>query len=553
VTGEALIGTGRRRIVALLLIVVAVSWLTIDSFRGLYNPDEGRYAEIPREMLATGDYLVPHLNGLVYIEKPPLPYWINAVSLALFGYNEWAARLYTALAGIATVLVTAWLARRVWGAAAAWRSGLMLASSLYVMLMSHQLTLDMSLTLFTTLTLVAFCAAQLADTPQRSRTRLMLLAWVGAACAFLTKGLLAGVLPVLTLLGYSLLQRDFRPWRRLAPAVGVPLFLVIAVPWLVLMQRRLPQFFDFFIVREHFQRFTTLVEQRYQPWWFFVEVLIVGSLPWLVPFVRALASGWRRTAAPGDFDARRLLWVWSVVVFVFFSASDSKLIPYILPMFPALALLAGSAPEASLRRDLRGTGVGLYLAAAACLAGAVLLPRVLPHFSHPERAPYFLEIRSPLVLMSAALAAGGWYARRARDGLMQIAAVGAASYLFFACILWAAALLAPVYSGASLARQLPPELEGSATVYSVRTYDQSLTFYLRRTVTVVDYRGELDFGLTLEPRKGLATLEEFMPRWRAEQQALAVMKPETYTQLAQSGLPMVLRARAPDELIVSRR
>jgi 4-amino-4-deoxy-L-arabinose transferase-like glycosyltransferase len=552
VKGGGLIGTGRRWTVALLL-VVAVSWLTIDSSRGLYNPDEGRYAEIPREMLATGDWLLPRLNGLVYIEKPPLQYWVGALSLALFGYSEWAARLYAALSGIATVLVTAWLARRLWGAQAAWRSGIMLASSLYLMLMSHQLTLDMSLTLFTTLTLAAFCMAQREETLPGERPRWMWLAWGSAACAFLTKGLLAGVLPVLTLSGYSLLQRDFRPWRRLALAGGLPLFLIIAVPWLVLMQRRLPQFFDFFIVREHFRRFTTQVEHRYQPWWFFIMILAIGSLPWLVPFVRALALDWRRSAPPGEFDSRRLLWIWSVVVLAFFSASDSKLIPYILPMFPALALLGGSAPEGSLRRDLKATGLGLLAAAGACIAGAALLPELLLHFSHPERAPYFLELRGPLVLMACALAAGGWYAWRRPALLLQAAAIGASSYIFFAGLLWAAALLAPIYSGASLARQLTPDLKRSATIYSVGTYDQSLTFYLRRTVTLVDYRGELDFGLSLEPQKGLATVEDFMPRWRAEQQALAVMKPETYTQLAKSGLPMVPRASAPGELIVSRR
>jgi len=547
VTGAVL--SGQRRGVMFALLIVALSWVVLDGFRGLYNPDEGRYAEIPREMLASGDYVVPRLNGLVYIEKPPLQYWATALSLAAFGMSEWAARLYTSLAGLATVLATAWLARRLWGTSAAWRAGIMLASSLMVMLMSHQLTLDMSLTLYTTLTLVTFCAAQAAASA-RERTRLMWLAWASAAGAFLTKGLVAGVLPVLALGGYSLLQRDFRPWQRLGLTLGLPLFLVICLPWLVLIQHRLPQFFDFFIVREHFQRFTTLVEQRYQPWWFFLEVLALGCLPWLVPVARALATGWRRSVAAGEFDVRRLLWVWSVVVLVFFSASDSKLIPYILPMFPALALLAGSAPEAPLRRDLAATSVGLWLGGAACLAGALLLPRFL---GDPARAPYFLEVRAPLVLMGIALGAAGWYARRTSGTVAPTVVIGAGSYLCFVGILWAAALLTPIYSGVTLARALPPDLARGTTVYSVRTYDQSLTFYLGHTVTLVDSRGELDFGLNLEPGKALATVDDFVPRWQAEQQALAVMEPPTYALLLQRGLPMVVRARAPRELIVSRR
>jgi 4-amino-4-deoxy-L-arabinose transferase-like glycosyltransferase len=413
--------------------------------------------------------------------------------------------------------------------------------------------LDMSLTFFMTLTLVAFCAAQHRETDVTARARFMWLAWASAAAAFLTKGLVAGVIPVLSLAGYSLLQRDFAAWRRLHIGVGLVLFLLIAAPWLVLIQHRLPQFFDFFIVREHFKRFATLVEDRYQPWWFFLEVLVVGSLPWLVPMLRALATGWRAGPPAERFDTRRLLWVWSIVVLVFFSLSDSKLIPYILPMFPALALLAASAPEARLREDLRVTGAGLVLVGVVCLIGAALLPQWLHDPAHPARAPYFLQLRAPLVLMGlVALAGGAWTWRMRGATLPLTAVVGTTSYLFFGGVLWAAALLAPIYSGEALARGLDPSLVPTATVYSVRTYDQSLPFYLGRTVTLVDYRGELDFGLTLEPHR-LIALTQFESDWREGAQALAVMKLDTYALLVRHNLPMVVRARAPDELIVSRR
>ncbi|HUK02629.1 MAG TPA: glycosyltransferase family 39 protein [Steroidobacteraceae bacterium] len=536
-----------RAALALAIIV----WIELLGFRGLYNPDEGRYAEIPREMLATGDWVIPHLNGLIYIEKPPLQYWATAVSYAIFGQSDWSARLYAGLCGLATVLASAWLARRLWGQAAAWRSGLILGSSLLILLMSHQLTLDMSLTLFTTLTLVGFCVAQLAETPERMRGRWMCLAWASAAAGFLTKGLVVGVLPVLALIGYSLLARDLKPWRRLYPVRGIALFVVLAGPWFALIQHRLPSFFGFFVVREHFQRYLTLIEERYQPWWFFLPVLAAGSLPWIVPMLRGLVSGWRAQRPAGEFDARRLLWVWSAVVLLFFSVSDSKLIPYILPMMPALALLAGSSAERALKSDLRWTSWGLILAGIALALGAGLLPRLL---HDPSRAPYFLALRPPLITMAIACLAGGLAAHKLRERATPLTAcVAATGFTFFACLSWAASLLDPIYSGASLAAQLPPELRAAAPVYSVRTYDQSLTFYLGRPVTLVDWRGELDFGLTLAPERGIAKLAEFAPRWLAETQALAVMEPQTYSALSKQGLPMVLRAQAPRELIVSRR
>jgi 4-amino-4-deoxy-L-arabinose transferase-like glycosyltransferase len=549
--------TSHRAALAAVLLTLAGSWLALCGFRPLYNPDEGRYAEISREMLASGDWVIPRLDGLVYIEKPPLQYWATALAYEVFGASEWSARLYTALCGLATVLVTAGLAFRLWGAGAAWRSGIMLASSLMVLLLSHQLTLDMSLTLYMTGTIAAFCIAQGESVSPGARRAWMALAWAAAAGAFLTKGLIAGVLPVLTLIVYSVLHRDPKPWMRLSPLGGFALFGVLALPWFVLIQHRLPSFFDFFVVREHFQRYLTLVEARYEPWWFFVVVLALGSLPWIAPAARALASGWRASVPTGRFDARRFLWVWSVVVLLFFSASDSKLIPYILPMFPSLALLMGSAAESRLNADLHATGTGLVIGGVAVGLATLVLPWLLQHpalMRHPARAPYFLSIRAPLALIALSAVAGGTIVRILRGGSLPLTVVvGATAYAVFIGLLWTARLLAPIYSGGPLVAQLSAPLRDTATVYSVRMYDQSLTFYLKRTVTLVDYRGELNFGLSLEPQKTIAALRQFEPRWEASAQALAVMQPPTYAALVRDGLPMVVRARVPDELIVSRR
>jgi 4-amino-4-deoxy-L-arabinose transferase-like glycosyltransferase len=530
-----------------LLALLVAGWLVSLGFRGLYNPDEGRYAEVPREMLASGDWVIPHLNGLVYIEKPPLQYWATAISEALFGQNDWAARLYIGLCALATLLALWALVRREWDAATAARAAIMLGSSLLFILLGHQLTLDMSLTLFTTVTFIGFCNAQRAQAWQRW----MLLSWAGIAGAFLTKGLIAGVLPLLTLSVYSVLQRDLTPWRRLLLVRGSVLFALLCLPWLVLIQHRLPQFFQFFFVREHLQRFLTKIEDRYQPWWFFIPVLLAGVLPWLLPALRALCGGWRAATARPGFDLRRFAWVWCAVVFVFFSASDSKLLTYIMPLFPQLALLMATGPTPRLNQDLRATGFGMLAVGVLLLAGAVLLPQFL---HDPLRAPYFLQIRPALVLMGLCSAAGGGAALKIRpDGLRPTLAVGLGGLATWTGVLWAAAVLAPIYSGATLYRQLPAALRRDVPVYSVRTYDQSLTFYLRHPVTLVEYRGELDFGQTLEPARSIGTLAAFIPVWRDSPQALAVLERPTYQQLQTQGLPMVIRASSPRTLIVSRQ
>jgi 4-amino-4-deoxy-L-arabinose transferase-like glycosyltransferase len=375
----------------------------------------------------------------------------------------------------------------------------------------------------------------------------MWLAWVSAAGAFLTKGLIALVLPALTLSAYSLLYRRWRPWRRLSLMSGLALFALISVPWCVLMQRHVPQFFDFFFVREHFQRFLTRIEDRYEPVWFFIPVLAAGSLPWIVPAARALGSAWRSVSAQAEFEPRAFLWVWIVVVFVFFSVSDSKLIPYILPLFPALALLMASAPADALQRDLSRTGTGCMAAGVLFMAAAAILPQLL---HDPARAPYFGQLRLPFLLMGLIAAGGGWVARGRRD---RAAALGITAYLVFGILLVGARAVAPLYSGASLAAQISHTITPGTKLYAVRTYDQTLPFYLSRTMTLVDSRGELDFGLGLEADKGVPTLSAFATRWMAEPEALALMEPDTYALLRAQGLPMVVRASNPGRLIVSRR
>jgi 4-amino-4-deoxy-L-arabinose transferase-like glycosyltransferase len=215
------------------------------------------------------------------------------------------------MAGLLTIVIIFGLVDRVYGRAAAWRAGLIGATMLLHVLMSHHLTLDASLTLFTTAAVAAFCRAQLEHT-STVRQRWMLLAWVAAALGVLTKGIVAVFLPGAALAVYSLLQRDGSVWRRLSLRYGVPLFLFIVAPWFVAMQREVPGFLDFFFVREHLQRYFTPLEAREAPWWFFLPVLLVGAMPWVPSALRALALGWRASRPRGEFDVRRFLWCWVV-------------------------------------------------------------------------------------------------------------------------------------------------------------------------------------------------------------------------------------------------
>jgi 4-amino-4-deoxy-L-arabinose transferase-like glycosyltransferase len=530
-----------------LALFAVVLWFATLSLRPLFNPDEGRYAEIPREMLASGDWAIPHLNGVLYIEKPPLQYWATAASLSVFGQNEVGARFYTALCALGAVLAASLAARRLWGARAAIRTAALLASMLLFSIMGQLLTLDMSLTAYMTVALAAFLAAQSADS--RHERFLMLAAWAATALGVLTKGPVAAAIPAAVLVLYSLWSRDFSPWRRLHPLAGVALFAAIALPWFVVASHRVPGFLEFFFIHEHLARYLTPSANREEVWWFFAPVFLLGSMPWTLPGLRALGRGWRGRAQ--GFDAPLFLRLWVLFTIAFFSLSDSKLIPYVLPALPALALLAAGLPEETLERDVTRTAFMTMGVAIVLGIACVVVPA---HIVSTERTAYFLALVKPLAQIAALLAATGLYAlvQRRRGVTRSVVFLGVGWCLAGLLFMQAAAAVAPVYSGVELYRALP-KLPAGAPIYSIATYDQTLPFYWRRTFKLVAYRGELDFGLERDPGAEEPDVDRFIERWDGEPDAYAVMDRKTFATLSQRGVPMREIAHDINRVLVSRR
>ncbi|HEX3848022.1 MAG TPA: glycosyltransferase family 39 protein [Steroidobacteraceae bacterium] len=543
---------------AAVAALLALVWLAASGARPLFNPDEGRYAEIPREMLSGGDWVIPHLNGLAYLEKPPLQYWATAISYRLLGVSELSARLYSALTAFGTLLCTALIASAGEGARAAigartdaqggaragWRAAAVLGGMLMFVALGQILTLDMSLAFYMTLSLAAFLQAQ-----RRPRYRAwMLLAWAAAGCAVLTKGVVAAAIPAAVLVIYSVWSRDFAPWRRLNLAWGLPLFAVIAVPWHWLAAHRDPGFLQFFFIHEHLARYLTPSADRAEPWWFFGGVFLAGSFPWTLPALRALASGWRREA-PG-FDAGRFLWIWLLFVIAFFSLSDSKLMPYILPGMPALAVLIARLPPKALERDMR---VSALLTAVAGIALALASLEWTHVVAFSSRSAYFTPLAQPLLRVALLLfVSGAFVLVRARDATRAAIFLGLGWALSWLLVVRAASVLSPVYSGVDLARALPSTLGARVPVYSVATYDQSLTFYLRRPVTLVAYRGELDYGLQRDPSAEI-TQDAFRRLWSAQPMGYAIMEKGMFQDLSNAGAPMRVLASTERRVLVARQ
>jgi 4-amino-4-deoxy-L-arabinose transferase-like glycosyltransferase len=532
-----------------LAALLTLLWLATLSARPIFNPDEGRYAEIPREMLSGGDWVIPHLNGLDYIEKPPLQYWATALSFRLFGVTQFAARLYCALTALASVFL-AWLAaRRLANPQAGWRAAAVLSGMLMFAVLGQLLTLDMSLTFYMTLSLVAFLLAQSAAQPRPW----MLLAWAATGLGVLTKGLVAAAIPAAVLILYSLYARDTTPWRRLYVTRGLPLFLAITVPWHWLAARRLADFLEFFFVHEHVARYLTPSADRQEPWWFFGGVFLAGSVPWTLPALRVVAGGWRRRAAAtqATFQPTVFLWIWVVFIGVFFSLSDSKLMPYILPLMPALAMLIAMLPAQALRRDFLFTAILTVIAGIGLGLASLHWPSVV---ASSDRSVYFLPLAKPVGQIALLLTVSGAFVltRCARDVTRAGIFLGVGWCLAWLLLIRTAALVAPIYSGVELAAALPAA-DRDAPLYSVGTYDQSLVFYLRRTVTLVGYRGELDYGLRKAPDAEIVDVAQFIRLWSAQTRAFAVMEKSMFDDLTRRGVPMRRLAQTVNRVLVARQ
>ncbi|MDL2263772.1 phospholipid carrier-dependent glycosyltransferase, partial [Synergistaceae bacterium OttesenSCG-928-I11] len=331
-----------------LCILLPLIYLTPLATHPLLEPDEGRYAEIPREMLESGDFVTPKLNHVHYFEKPALLYWANAASFKLFGENEFAARFPSALAAMGGILATGLLASALFGRLCGLLAATILGTSLlYVAIGTINLT-DMPLSCFLTLAMASFYA----DVRLGGR-RYRLLFYVAMALGTLTKGLVAIVLPMGVVFWYIVLGRKWSLVRRLFYIPGILAFFGLVVPWFYLVCRENPDFFHFFFIQEHFLRYATQMHDRYEPFWYFVPILLAGTMPWTPCLFGLLGkkSALRKPETPQAKDANLFLLLWFGVVFLFFSASGSKLIPYVVPCLPPLSILMASNLERTVRAN----------------------------------------------------------------------------------------------------------------------------------------------------------------------------------------------------------
>ncbi|MDR2180191.1 MAG: glycosyltransferase family 39 protein [Synergistaceae bacterium] len=482
-------------------LMAAVFFFGLGSY-GLIDPDEGRYAEIAREMLETRDFVTPRLNYVKYFEKPALHYWLTAAAFALLGENESAARLTPVLCGLGGVCLVFALARRRWGLEAGFYAAVILSTGLLWFAISRLNILDMTVSFFITLSLAGFWKGC------EEERGYLLLFYGGMALATLSKGLIGIVLPGGVAFGYIALTRRWRLILRGLYGPGIAVFFLLTVPWFWAVCRANEDFFYFFFVQEHFLRYTTSIHDRYQPFWFFVPVLTAGLAPWtgLLPdmfrTIRAEAKSGGDKGAFGLF-----LGLWFAVPFVFFSLSSSKLVPYVVPCLPPLAILGGrvlsliaegaEGSKPAAKRLVLINGIFLSLAAAA----GVVYPLM-----DKNPALYFYTL--PAAASLALFAFCGAHHRGDQGKMVRVLCLLA--FINLAVFSRGFVLKAERDSLKEPAAVIEERAEPGDVVVSYKNTAQSLGFYLKRRIVLANVLGELEFGAR----------QEKDPRWFIDSRGL---------------------------------
>jgi 4-amino-4-deoxy-L-arabinose transferase-like glycosyltransferase len=501
----------------------------------LYDPHESLYAEIAREMVVRGDWLTPHLNGTRYLDKPPLFYWLIALSYTVFGMSEFSARLPVALAGLGGVLVTWGIGRHLFDGRSGALAGLVLTTSVGYFVFSRQLLPDMVFACFTTLSFYGFLRT---GAKARAREPWSLLAYLGLALAVMTKGFV-GLFPLGVLAIYGLLSGSFHALPGLKSLWGGLLFIVLVVPWHLIIGWQHEGYFWHYFVNEHFLRF---LGRRHPldfislPLPIFSLVLFLWLLPWSPYLGFALPRQWPQLgkSLPPEDAGHVLMLLWASMFLLFFAMSRARLPQYCLPALPALALLIGKSLDKRYTGSVPST-TGLLIATAISMLlpalALLLLPAYLGQYHQlglTTQAVSLIRVVFGLMVGGSALALLSFARQRWLRGLasLTVGMIGA-----FYCTHQVLLQLQPFRSSHGLAQLIAADPRpGGRIVLEVERDDPfeyekiaGLVFYSGQPIDLLRRKNPPEPSLPLKPTERFLLSEtEFRQLWNSSERVYLV-------------------------------
>jgi len=504
----------------------------------LNAPDSARYAEIPREMTVTHDYVIPHLNGLPYLEKPPFFYWLQAISIKIFGVNDFAVSLPNAVMGFLCCLVVLFATRKIYGHLAAILSAIILATSSLFFALTRIVTLDMTLTFFLTAALMSFILGAKEEGRAKQKYYMWLM-YIFAACAAMTKGLVGAIFPSAIIFFWVLFCREWSSIKKYCIPSGMIIILLLVAPWHILVQLKNPDFFKFYFIGEHFLRYLTPYSDRAQPFGFLLVVFLGGFFPWTVFLLQSIRYNflyYSKDKSSYKYKAFVFLIIWAAFIFLFYTFSHSKLITYILPIFPPFAILVGNYCAANLKYvNLKNQGVHIGFLSVSLLYIIIGIGLLL--------APHFIDFTKQSISISCLSYA--W--------LFALVGGFAIYICYYFNLLYGVVALVIVTAGVfyctnpiitvinnksikPLILILQQRLQPNDEVASYDYYFQDLPFYLQRTVDVVHYKGELEYGANHQKNadQWMLNFTSFFKTWNSNKKMYMIIEKSKYNEFSVS-------------------
>ena len=516
---------------SILTLVIGLLFGVLLGQYPLETPDSARYAEIPREMLVTHDYVTPHLNGIKYFEKPPLFYWMQAVAIKHLGVNELGVSVVNALMALMCCLLVYIIGRKVYDRTSGIIAALILASSSLFFALTRIITLDMTFTTFLTACLGCFLVAK-HEPHHLKRLPYVLLSYAFAGCAFMTKGLIGWLFPGMIVLVWATIFEEWQNTKHYQIAIGVLIVLAISLPWHIWVQIRNPEFFHFYFIEQHLLRYFTPYAGRQESWWFLPTVLILGICPWtffiLQTLKHHLIALYQRHQHYRD---TAFFFLWIGTVYVFYSFSQSQLIPYLLPALPPLALLIGRYLVLHFNQRRRWLiNFSFIVFFIVSLTGATIV------YIYAD-ANHYLSFAHALIILAAFLGLSGimtnfvYWQYGLRHGVYAL-------FITFSCLLISLnpiITIANNHSVKPLIDVLNQTLTPNDEVVSYSNYYQDLPFYLQRRITIVNSFGELSFGVEHQDAEDwMIDTETLLKRWQDTKRMYMIADVEDFENLVKN-------------------
>jgi len=548
--------TGIRGKLLILFIIPVILYVATLGVLPLMEPDEARYSAIPSYMNISGDYVTPRLKGVVYIEKPPLAYWATALSFKIFGENDFSARLFAGLCAWGCILLVYAMGRFFHDEKAGLYGAAVLATSLFHYVMGRINILDMPVAFLMSLAIWAgyrYCnsgdtyrsATQLpgnsGDT-YRSATQLpvhvplkawLYLCYLACALAFLTKGLIGFVLPAAVLVIWLTAVKRWRTIPKLISPLGIVISLAVSLPWLILIQKAHGDFFRFFFIQEHFQRYTSTMHHHSEPFYFYLPIIIAGTLPWCAFIFKTMGGrgrNWFRDKLFRKEDAVFLL-VWGGFILLFFSLSGSKLIPYIAALFLPLAVALGRIFSFYDEHMAPGEKIAARYHLPAFVQFLIFVALLLaPLFIKEKNISLELWwpwIVAPLLLQVLLLFLPG-YVRKKTGGNWFFTAYLLTAFFLVSLVFPLSRFLSPYKSAYFLAQAIKRQVPVGQELYQYDVCLYGIDYYDKIRTPIVNDFGEITYGIAYLPpaerERYFLRDQEFFRICRQRQETYCVVK-----------------------------